>query len=108
MKTQFRQYEKMSKTMKFGLTLYIALLFVIVGRMIVSNLNIADNYITIIFTCIVQVFGFGIVPLVLCIILNKRNPLVAYRVNFKINPAIYFLAIPMGFLLYLMTIGVST
>ena len=95
-------------TMKYGLIFYISIVFVLISRIVAQNINIPDNYLDIVFTFMVQLIGFGLIPILLCILLTKRNPIHAFRVNIKINPWIFLIAVYMGVMLYLLTVGVSS
>ena len=97
----------MSKTFKtceiFSITEFLLLLM----RIIFGEVNLSDNLSDWLFSCLVQIIGLGIVPLLLFKFWVKEDIKTGFAFKVKLNPLIYVLAILIGFTLHILIIGVS-
>lgn len=97
----------MSKTFKSCTIFFISGLWLVLARIVFSNVNLSDNLSSWLFSFIVQVIGMGIIPLTLYKLWIKEDIISGFSLNIKIPKIVYVIAIVLGFLLSYVTLGVS-
>ena len=97
----------MSKTAKCCAIFFITTLWLVIWRMVFSVVNLSDNVSDWLFSIIIQIFGLGIIPLLLFKFWVKEDILTGFSIKVKIPKIIWVLAVVLGFLLSYLTRGVS-
>lgn len=97
----------MSKTFKTCAIFSITAVWLVLMRMIFGEVNLSDNVSDWLFSCLVQIIGLGLVPLLLFKFWVKEDIKTGFAFKVKLNPLIYVLAILIGLTLHILIIGVS-
>lgn len=101
----------MSKTFKLGGIMLTSIVGLQVIRLLFSYLNLSDNLSSWLFSTTIQCVCLGVVPYVLYrtwIAGSNADFVRDVRLNTRISPASYLLAIAIGLLGYIVNIGAST
>lgn len=101
----------MSKTFKLGGIMLTSIVSLQLARMLFSFVNLSDNVSSWLFSTIMQCFCLGVLPYLLyrTWVAGSNTDFVRdVRLNTRISPASYLLAIAVGLLGYVVNIGAST
>jgi membrane protease YdiL (CAAX protease family) len=82
-------------------------LFLVAARIIFGYAELSDNISDWLFAFFVQIIGMGLMPLLLYKFWVKGDPVKDFRINVKINPYIYLVAIAIGIALHFLITSVS-
>ena len=101
----------MSKTFKLGGIMLTSIVSLQLARMLFSFVNLSDNVSSWLFSTIMQCFCLGVLPYLLyrTWVAGSNTDFVRdVRLNTRISPVSYLLAIAVGLLGYVVNIGAST
>ena len=101
----------MSKTFKLGGIMLTSIVSLQLARMLFSFVNLSDNVSSWLFSTIMQCFCLGVLPYLLyrTWVAGSNTDFVRdVRLNTRISPVSYLLAIAVGLLGYIVNIGAST
>lgn len=98
----------MSRTFKMCTIYFLSAVWVVLIRILFSYLNLSDNVSNWLFSFIVQVIGFGIIPMLLYRYWAKEKISCLVRAKTKVSASVIIIAVVLGFLLRHISIAVSS
>ena len=90
----------MSKTFKTCAIFFFTAVWLVVMRIVIGEVTFSDNVSDWVFSALVQIFGMGVVPVVLYKFWVRESVIKGFSLNIRINPLLYLLAIVIGLVLH--------
>ncbi|MBR1624927.1 MAG: hypothetical protein IJ676_04215, partial [Clostridia bacterium] len=90
----------MSKTFKTCAIFFFTTVWLVVMRIVIGEVTLSDNVSDWVFSALVQIFGMGVVPVVLYKFWVRESVIKGFSLNIRINPLLYLLAIVIGLVLH--------